>query len=121
MGEAGSGLLVVGAGIGSCFAVILALYNAWIFIGFARETHKDRPSTAALAAWALSLLALFLPCGGFFLAVITFFLARYEQGRIYNEESPISSTTPCDIASMNSMVVIVANLLFGLLGLLDLM
>ena len=102
----GAGALLIVGGIGGCFSLILVAYNLIVLIGFLRESAKDKPSTISIVAWVVSLVSVSLgPCG-FVVGLVSFFVARYEQGRIYNEESTVRSTTPCEIASMNAIVAI---------------
>jgi hypothetical protein len=97
--------LVLGGGGLSCFAIVITLYNLWTAITMMRSTEEGA-SGLSKAAWAVSVLAYFTgPCGLFF-ALVAVIMSRIETGRVWREESPISSATPCRMASINAAMLV---------------
>ena len=113
--EAGLSFLpFLGLGLGSCFGVALVLYNLIVLISVLREGGDERPSALSLVAWGLGFVAVFLgPCG-LFLAMVAIGISRYEQGRIFTEQSSMRSTRPCEMATINGLLAIVSTVLFTL-------
>lgn len=104
----------LGLGLGSCFGVALVLYNLIVLISVLREGGDERPSGLSMVAWGLGFVAVFLgPCG-LFLALVAIGISRFEQGRIFNEQSPMRSTRPCEMATINGLLAIVSTVLFTL-------
>lgn len=110
---AGSGMYMlfylVAAGAG-CFSMLLLAYNAWMGITHLRMDYGESASPMSLASWALSLVSLFLgPCG-MFIAFVTFILSRLESSKLYTGETPAASAIPISVAGLNSVMVILINL-----------
>lgn len=99
---------VVGAA-GSCFGLLLLLYNVLSFALFLRESTEGSSSGLARASWAAGILALFLwwlPCGGALIALVAIGTSRMERGRIFRDESPLAGVTPIRLGSMNGVLVL---------------
>jgi hypothetical protein len=113
--ETGLGFVpFLGLGLGACFGVALVLYNLIVLISVLREASDEKPSAVSLIAWALGFVAVFLgPCG-LLLAVIAIGLSRFEQGRIFSDQSTMRSTRPCEMATINGLLAIVSTVLFTL-------
>jgi hypothetical protein len=102
-------LYLVLAGVG-CFGMLLLAYNAWMAITHLRMEYEESASPMSLVAWVLSLVSLFLgPCG-MLICFVTFIMARLESSKIYSGETPPASAIPCAVASFNSVMVILINL-----------
>lgn len=115
--DAGLGIVpFLGLGLGACFGVALLLYNLIVLVSVLREGGDEKPSTLSMVAWGVGLAAAFLgPCG-VFLALIAWGLSRYEQGRIYSEQSTLRSTRPCEMATINALLAIVSTVLCTLVA-----
>lgn len=113
--ETGLGFVpFLGLGLGSCFGVALVLYNLLVLISVLREGGDERPSALSMVAWGLGFVAVFLgPCG-LFLALVAIGISRFEQGRIFTEQSAMRSTRPCEMATINGLLAIVSTVLFTL-------
>ncbi len=99
---------VVGS-LGSCFGLLVFLYNVLSFALFLREATEGTSSGLARAAWGFGLLALFLwwlPCGGAVLALVAIVASRIERGRIFRDESALAGVTPIRLGNFNAIMVL---------------
>lgn len=102
----------IGGGLGVCFGVALFLYNLIALIQVLREPGPERPSAVSMVAWALAFVSMFLgPCG-LFTAGLAFIVARVENNRIFTEKSPVASSRPVEMATINSLLAIVFTVVF---------
>ncbi len=105
-----------GTGI-ACFASVVWLYNLWIVIGMVRDAEAEAASGLAKGAWALSMLAWFVPgCGLLVLGPIAVIMSRMVTGQVYREEASISSNIPAGMASINVGLLVVYALMFVVVG-----
>jgi hypothetical protein len=101
----------VGGGLGLCFGCALILYNLVALIQVLREPGPEKPSALSMGAWAIAFVSLFLgPCG-LFTAFVAFVIGRIESGRIMAEKSPVASSRPIEMATINSLLAMVFTLL----------
>lgn len=102
-------VVAVVGGLGSCFGLLLLLYNLLSFALFLRETTEGSSSGLARASWGLGLLAVFLwwmPCVGAVFAVLAIVTSRIERNRIFRDESPLAGVTPIRLGSFDGVVVL---------------
>lgn len=113
MEEGGTGLglafwLLIG--IFACLSSMLVLYNLVMVVSHLRSEYEEKSSPLALVAWFGSLTGLlFGPCG-MVTSLIFLLLARIETGKIYSGDSTAASALPAAMASLNSVVVILLEL-----------
>lgn len=121
-GVGGLGVLPwLGGGLGICFSFALVLYNLIALIGLIREGGDEKPSVISMIAWAVAFVSFLLgPCG-FVTAFLAFVLSRIEQNRIYAEKSPLRSTRPCEMATINSLLAMVSTAIFTLVAIASLL
>lgn len=97
-------------GIFACLSSMLVLYNLVMVASHLRSEYDEKSSPIALVAWFGSLSGLmFGPCG-MFTSLVFLLLARVETGKIYRGDSTAASALPAAMASLNSVVVILLDL-----------
>ena len=113
-------LIPIYAGSGSivCIASVLLLYNLIVLVGQIRQKSDEAVSGMAKAAWALSVVSLFLgPCI-WLGALVSIVLGRVERGRIYRGESTIASATAARMAALNgwfALLFLLAAIIVGVI------
>lgn len=97
-------------GIFACLGSMLVLYNLMMVISHLRSEYDEKSSPLALFAWFGSLCGLMLgPCG-LFTSLVCLIIARVETGKIYRGDSTPASALPAAMASLNSVVVVLLEL-----------
>lgn len=99
-----------GGGLGVCFGIALFLYNVIALVQVLRAPEK--PSAISMVAWALAFVSVFIPTCGFFLAIVAFIMGRVENNRIFTEKSPVASSRPVEMATINSLLAMVFTVVF---------
>lgn len=99
-------ILYLFAGVGNCVILMLALYNLVALIGVMRSGDEVGASGLAKGAWGIGCLsAVIFPCAPL-LSLIAIVLSRVEIGRVYRDESPLSSATPARMGSVNGGIAL---------------
>ncbi len=100
------GLLWAAVGIDCCGLSAILLFNIYSLVSFMREDREEGASSLSLAAWAIGFISPLLgPCA-IFPALLAMVLAGFERKRIYQEKSPLASSTPARMGSINGNVAL---------------
>ncbi len=120
MGALGQlGLLWAAVGIDCCCLSVLLLFNIYSLVSFMREDREERASSLSMAAWAIGFISPLLgPCA-VIPALLAMVLAGFERKRIYQEKSPLASSTPARMGSINGNVAVFLWLVLVAAGILQ--
>ncbi len=94
-----------------CLFSVMFLYNLYAGAQFRREEHDEKPSGLSMASWGVGLLAYVVPCCPGALPVMAMLMAAVERRRIYQGRSPLASSTPARLGTINGVMALVGHAL----------